>query len=157
MSHHTRTIHGEPWQPCPQCPRRGENGGDETEGVCPSRRHPAYCQHAGERWIAWRDKIRNEPKENRPGREPETPPEPPAVPLLRKAANLAGAVVEHVKTGRQKASPDVQAARLEICRVCENYRASDQACGGMTGCGCYLPVKVSWAEQRCPLDKWPTP
>jgi hypothetical protein len=65
---HALTIQGHPWTPCPQCPRRAENGGDGSEGVCPSRRHPAYCDHAAKDWAKWRDKIRDAAIEDRPGR-----------------------------------------------------------------------------------------
>jgi hypothetical protein len=77
---HSRNLRGEPWQPCPQCPRRPENGGDGSQGVCPSRRVSAYCKHAAAHWIQWRDLIRGQPCEDRPGREPATPPSKPATP-----------------------------------------------------------------------------
>jgi hypothetical protein len=81
--------------------------------------------------------------------------EPGAVPLLLKARNLAAAVAHHVATGMQAAPPELVAARLAVCHACDHYRASDGSCGGAGGCGCYVAIKASWLDQRCPLDRWP--
>jgi hypothetical protein len=149
-----RTIQGRPWAPCPQCPRRAENGGDGSEGACPSRRHLPYCDLARTTWIEWRDAIRTAKDETRP--DPPSPPEPAAVSPIRKAINFAAAATAHVAAGLPEASAELVERRLAICHDCENYRPSDGTCGGMAGCGCYVAVKATWAEQACPVEKWPT-
>lgn len=72
--------------------------------------------------------------------------------LVQQAANFVGAVVGHVAAGAPTASQETRDARLAICRTneCGFYREGDRC--GHGGCGCYLTVKASWAEQRCPLD-----
>jgi hypothetical protein len=84
------------------------------------------------------------------------PGEPAPVPLIRKAVNLAGSAVRHVAAGKPQSSPELVAARLAVCRVCDQYRASDGTCGGAKGCGCFVERKARWAEQACPIGKWPT-
>lgn len=72
-------------------------------------------------------------------------------PLLTRAANFAGAAVAHVAAGLPQASPELKAARLAVCGGCDQYLAS----GACALCGCNMAVKAGWAEQRCPLGKWP--
>jgi hypothetical protein len=71
--------------------------------------------------------------------------------LLRKAANLAGAVVEHVRAGLPTADAETAAARLATCRGCDKFDAARMACNL---CGCQMAVKVTWLEQKCPIEKW---
>jgi hypothetical protein len=78
---------------------------------------------------------------------------PPSGPgLWQKAANLAGAVMQHVATGMQQASSEVAAERLAICRtnVCGYYGVGDRCLH--SGCGCFLTVKTGWADSSCPLE-----
>lgn len=87
---------------------------------------------------------------------PEARREPPPMPsLARQAVNFTRAAVRHVAAGRPKASDEVKAARLAICRECEFYVPETIRCRA-AGCGCYLAVKTGWAAQSCPLDppKW---
>jgi hypothetical protein len=73
--------------------------------------------------------------------------------LLQKAANFAGAVVNHVATGMQPATPEVQASRLAICASNEcGYH--DRGKCLHKDCGCNLQAKAGWAEQACPIGKW---
>lgn len=76
----------------------------------------------------------------------------PAAPpgLLEKAMNLGKAVVEHVAAGMPTLDDEAAGARLAICRACDRYE--DGTC---QVCGCFMPVKARWAEQQCPLEKWP--
>jgi hypothetical protein len=41
--------------------------------------------------------------------------------------------------------------RAEICHACDHYRRSTKQC---TICGCLISLKISWANTRCPADKW---
>lgn len=67
--------------------------------------------------------------------------------LLEQAASFAGAVVGHLAAGAPKASLEQQEARWAACRSCENL-AGDSC----RLCGCGLGLKISWADQSCPLD-----
>lgn len=83
------------------------------------------------------------------------PPTPP--PILTRAVNLAGAVASHFAAGLPKASEELKAARLAVCIGPPGGKPCDQRLPGGTcaGCGCNLSVKAGWAEQECPLGKWP--
>lgn len=69
--------------------------------------------------------------------------------ILRKIANFATAVVQHVAAGMPEASPEVKVARLAICQGCDEFNA-----GSCRLCGCGLEVKAGWADQECPIGKW---
>lgn len=87
--------------------------------------------------------------------------EPPLPPLARQAAGLAGAAARAIGAaivgGAIMADDATVAARLSICKACDHYRPSDDRCGKMDGCGCYVtgPLgKASWATEHCPIGKW---
>jgi hypothetical protein len=72
-------------------------------------------------------------------------PSPPT--LTERIASLVGAIGTHVAAGMPRATTEQRAARLAICRGCENYDV-----GWCKACGCYLRIKTSLATERCPLD-----
>jgi hypothetical protein len=39
--------------------------------------------------------------------------------------------------------------RIKICKECKYYKMF--VCGQ---CGCFMPVKVSFKNSTCPLNKW---
>jgi len=41
--------------------------------------------------------------------------------------------------------------RLEICKGCEWYRKNTNQC---KKCGCFMKLKTSLANAKCPLGKW---
>ena len=126
---HAANIQGNPWQPCPQCPRRLENGGNGSEGVCPSRRHAAFCGHAASSWIKWRDVIREQPSEDRPAR--------------------IVAVAE--KPSIKPATLPTQPPRPELRRQLASYRAG-RGCFYRTPCGC-VSAQCWWKDRRVGLDE----
>lgn len=71
--------------------------------------------------------------------------------LLRKAANFVGAVAKHAATGLQQVAPEVKAARLALCMVCERISDDKTRC---LECGCPAERKASWSSSTCPLGKW---
>ena len=75
--------------------------------------------------------------------------------LPEQGKNLAKFSFDLIKnalqTGALIVSAEVQAQRLEICKVCEWYDAEQTRC---KHCGCYLPAKVSFALDSCPVKKW---
>lgn len=42
-------------------------------------------------------------------------------------------------------------ARLEICKVCEFYRARTNQC---RKCGCFMKLKTKLEHAKCPIGKW---
>ena len=47
---------------------------------------------------------------------------------------------------------DVRDRRLAICDTCEFLFAPTKQC---KKCGCFLKMKTSFADFKCPIDKWP--
>jgi hypothetical protein len=41
--------------------------------------------------------------------------------------------------------------RMKICKQCDHYREQSQTC---EICGCYMPLKTTMANMKCPVDKW---
>lgn len=41
--------------------------------------------------------------------------------------------------------------RMEICTGCDRYDSKKQTC---ELCGCFMPIKTSMANMRCPQDLW---
>lgn len=72
--------------------------------------------------------------------------------LLQKAVNFTAAAIGHVMAGLPVLSDEKTQERLEICRSnqCGNYKD-----GSCRKCGCNLPLKARWAEQKCPEGLWP--
>jgi hypothetical protein len=44
----------------------------------------------------------------------------------------------------------VAAERLEICKACDRY-TDKRTC---ELCQCFMPLKTTMANMKCPLDKW---
>lgn len=41
--------------------------------------------------------------------------------------------------------------RMETCENCMRYDKQGQKC---EICGCFMPLKTTMANMRCPIDKW---
>lgn len=72
--------------------------------------------------------------------------------LGRKALNFAAAWAHHVKEGRPVSTPEIMEARRAVCDTCD--ARNGEHCGE---CGCPIEAKAAWAEQECPLERWPLP
>jgi len=75
--------------------------------------------------------------------------QPPS--LIQKAQNFATSVVNHISNGMVKVSDPIKKERMEICRACPFFNASNTTCNK---CGCFLEVKTGWASEKCPEGKW---
>jgi hypothetical protein len=84
-----------------------------------------------------------------PAPSPLALPEPPGI--ITRAVTFARAAAAHLYAGRPLVSQDAASARLAICEGCEMYRPDVQDC---RLCGCNMPLKVTWADQECPIEKW---
>lgn len=45
----------------------------------------------------------------------------------------------------------VHIERMGVCEACDRYVADKQTCGI---CQCFMPLKTTMANMRCPIDKW---
>ncbi len=74
--------------------------------------------------------------------------------LSEQGKNLAKFSFDLIKNALQSGalivSAEVQAQRLEICKTCEWYDDTQTKC---KHCGCFLPAKVSFALDSCPVKK----
>lgn len=89
----------------------------------------------------------------------------PAIPPLRKRLlNFTAAAIGHAIAGFPSCTDDQIQERLTICRACEHFIPDQKKpdIGGCSQCGCpasdRLPKfvsKLAWADQECPVGKWP--
>lgn len=70
--------------------------------------------------------------------------------FLTRVINFIKALIDHTKEGFQKVSKKEKARRLSICNECPLKNARNEC----SLCGCYLPLKTEWKEQKCPDGKW---
>lgn len=70
---------------------------------------------------------------------------------LEMAKNLAKATTQHVKSGFNEVSQEVQKERMDTCLDCEYYVPQQDRC---SQCGCYLSRKTKWKTSTCPIGKW---
>lgn len=66
------------------------------------------------------------------------------------AKNLMSAAVSHLRSGWSKCPPEQSAERYNICKSCEKLRDD----GRCAICGCFMDIKSTWKEQKCPIEKW---
>jgi hypothetical protein len=69
---------------------------------------------------------------------------------IKQAANFAAAIAKHAAGGFGNTDPETFNGRLEICALCP--LRNEEKCGV---CGCPIENKAAWAEQECPVGKWP--
>jgi hypothetical protein len=50
-----------------------------------------------------------------------------------------------------RSEQEIVDARLEICKVCEFYRARTNQC---RKCGCFMKLKTKLEHAKCPIGKW---
>lgn len=74
---------------------------------------------------------------------------------IEKIKNFTSSAFDHLKNGLEYASDDEIKKRFDICQTCEFYKN-----GTCSQCGCpiyrtrnYIS-KLSWASEKCPIEKW---
>ena len=78
--------------------------------------------------------------------------------FLRRAAHFAVALAQHVAAGCPMASQKTIDARFAVCNICPFF--SGDRCQHIS-CGCNAKAtreflnKLAWADQKCPIGKWP--
>lgn len=129
------------WTPCDGCPRPLD---------CPAQRHRALCKRLAADRARWLPVVLSAPPG--PRREPALPT---VTRMVGSVIRTAAAVVRHAATtGEVTATETEQARRWSLCRECDHYRASDQRCGQLNGCGCYLSSKIPLTAASCPVGRW---
>lgn len=74
---------------------------------------------------------------------------------LDKIKNFSKSMMDHASNGFAMATDDDIRHRYEICSTCEFFKNST-----CSKCGCPLYrtknyiSKLSWASEKCPVDKW---
>lgn len=71
--------------------------------------------------------------------------------LPQRLVNLTVAGGKHLWAGLPEAPAAVQEHRQALCSSCPEYLPDSAACAK---CGCYVRIKVQWADSVCPLGKW---
>ena len=46
---------------------------------------------------------------------------------------------------------EIAKARYNICKGCSSFSELTKIC---KECGCFMPVKTKFKNNKCPLDKW---
>lgn len=71
----------------------------------------------------------------------------------KNLTKITGKVLSQAFSGDNKiiAPDEVQKSRIQICHSCDKYDKYQKRC---YECGCYVDVKVRFALEGCPLDKW---
>jgi hypothetical protein len=52
---------------------------------------------------------------------------------------------------KEKSPEELMEARLEICKMCEFYKAKTNRCGK---CNCFMKLKTTLKDAKCPVGKW---
>lgn len=67
-------------------------------------------------------------------------------------------LIFHIYSGLPKSTQEEINARYNICLSCDSFDNKNSQC---LECGCNISNKsiflnkLAWADQKCPLDKWP--
>ena len=70
--------------------------------------------------------------------------------LLSQAKNLVVSVGQHAASGMKITPPAESTKRWNTCLACKKLIDKSRC----AVCGCYMEVKSTWAEQKCPEGKW---
>ena len=66
--------------------------------------------------------------------------------------NINGKLLDLItEKGRPNVNEDEYKERIETCSTCEHLNQQKATC---KMCGCYMPVKATWATSNCPKGKW---
>lgn len=78
---------------------------------------------------------------------------------ILKLKTFIKSLVFHVYSGFPKSTKEEIIYRYNICLSCEEFNHEKSVC---KVCGCNLSTqskflnKLAWADQECPIGKWPT-
>lgn len=78
--------------------------------------------------------------------------------LLLRIKTFLKSLFFHVRSGLPKATRSEILYRYNICLSCDRFEKNKSQCGV---CGCNIENKskflnkLAWADQECPIGKWP--
>lgn len=78
--------------------------------------------------------------------------------LLLRIKTFLKSLFFHIRSGLPKATRSEIQYRYSICIECDQYEKQKSRCGV---CGCNIENKskflnkLAWADQECPIGKWP--
>ena len=82
-------------------------------------------------------------------------PEPHNFPSFTEMmANFKNAIIDESKAVMMKQAAVTQEEtinRYAVCQACEFFEPKQKRC---FKCGCFMPVKIKWRSQKCPIGKW---
>ena len=79
--------------------------------------------------------------------------------IFKKIINFLRSLWWHIWLGFPKSTPLQILDRYAICEACEEFDPKGSQC---LVCGCSLSKKknfmnkLAWADQKCPIGKWPS-
>lgn len=77
---------------------------------------------------------------------------------IKNAAKSAIELITDPKTFTEECSIDIEEERMQHCVKCElfdkGWCSSKREVDGIKGCGCFLPIKISLLNQKCPRELW---
>ena len=56
-----------------------------------------------------------------------------------------------INPNKPKSSEELSNQRLDICKVCPAYRPLTNQC---KKCGCFMKLKTTLENAKCPIGKW---
>lgn len=78
--------------------------------------------------------------------------------LLIRIQTFIKSLIFHIWNGFPKTTKAEILYRYNLCVSCENFNSKKSECGV---CGCAISTqskflnKLAWADQECPVKKWP--
>lgn len=78
--------------------------------------------------------------------------------IILKISNFIKALWFHIGLGLPKCNNEQIIRRYNICIQCDRFDTEKSQC---KECGCFLNTKkilfnkLAWADQECPIGKWP--
>lgn len=77
---------------------------------------------------------------------------------MTKILTFIKSLIFHIYSGLPKSTQEEIDTRYGICLSCDSFDNKNSQC---LECGCNISNKsiflnkLAWADQKCPLDKWP--
>jgi len=113
------------------------------------RNYDIVCGNCGKNF----GNFKGKPIPENMGNDCEAPPIAPTI--AQKASSFIQASLKFMATGMHRVKDDIRDQRMTICESCEFCDKTNNKHPSCTKCGCFLNIKISWASEGCPIDKWP--
>ena len=72
--------------------------------------------------------------------------------MAKNLAKSVGNIAKSTLSGEKVvASGDLALERMNICKACPWFVSKGKRC---SKCGCVVPLKTYFAEEKCPVGRW---